>query len=65
MFNLKTMTRADFIWLTLYAALIQAVTFGLTDHWFGAFICVCYDLFIVTCNLIAETKKNIGNDSKW
>lgn len=65
MFDLETMSRADFVWLTLYAALILAVTLGLTDHYFGAFLCVCYDLFIVTCNLILETKKNTGNDSKW
>lgn len=53
------MTHADFMWLTLYAAILQAVVFGLTDHYFGAFLCVCYDLFVVTCNLIRETRRNI------
>lgn len=63
MFKLETMKRSDFIWLTLYSALILAVMLGFTDHYFGAFLCVCYDLFIVTCNLILETKKNTGNHS--
>ncbi len=57
------MTRADFIWLTLYAAMLQAVVFGLTDHYFGAFLCVCYDLAIVLLNLIAETRDKRKRDS--
>lgn len=58
----EEMTRADFVWLTLYAAMLQAVVFGLTDHYFGAFLCVCYDLAIVLLNLIAETRDKRKRD---
>lgn len=58
------MTHSDFMWLTMYSALILAVTLGLTDHYFGAFLCVCYDLFVVTCNLIRETRRNIELENK-
>lgn len=62
MLRLGTMSRSDFMWLTLCCAMIQALFFGLAEHYFAALICVYYCLFIVVCELIRQTRNQRKRD---
>lgn len=58
------MSRSDFIWLSLFAAIIQALFFGLAEMYLPALICVYYCLIIVVCNMIAETRDEIKRSKR-
>ena len=58
------MSRSDFIWLSLFAAIIQALFFGLAEMYLPALICVYYCLIIVVLNMIAETRDDIKRKRK-
>ena len=59
MLRLGTMSRSDFIWLSMCAAMVQSLFFGLAEMYLPALLCIHYPLFILICNLIRETRNDI------
>lgn len=51
--------RSDWVWASMYFALLMTVCFGLVENYFVAWLFTMYMLIVVLCNLIDEHRKQI------